>query len=512
MEKLQIAVALFAVFVTSRVVIYFRAAKRTGYLPGLRSLVTPISLFGAAIPTCRLNPGLNWQWEWRKQVYSRAGTDTISVLPWLSGTPAIYTRSFDVARQILSTKGQFYKATPTVAITLIWGPNIFAANGEDWKRHRRIITPAFCNATYVSVWKETARVVDEMVTNEGWLNKSLVEIPSMHDLTYKYAMILIATCGFGHRLGWKLDKSSSDDMSFGEAMEIIVDSHILLLILPKWAYSLPVKRFRDAARAYKTLLSFMQNLIDTSRNSLSAGAPIQNDILSLMIESNENEDKLTMDDSELIGNTFLLLFAGHDTTARTLDASFAFLALYESFQEECYQEIMEVMPTDADFTFENSSRLVKVQACFLEAARIFPAGFMLIRDTAEDVVLRNVGPKEDEVIMVPRNTRCVVDVIGLHHNEKQFEDPDTFKPSRWYNVHENDLTMFSLGPRACIGRRFALTEGICYLARVLRNWKVMILPEGEETKEKWSDRVLRGYTIMNFGIGKVPVRLVRRDQ
>lgn len=175
-----------------------------------------------------------------------------------------------------------------------------------------------------------------MVADEGWTNKSSVEIPSIHDLTYKvtrpfhyfvcllivrqYAMILIATCGFGHRLSWKLDKSSSDEMSFGEAMEIIVDSHILLLVLPKWAYSLPVKRrvytasishsrlrlyrFRDAARAYKTLLSFMQNLIDTSRSGLSSGAPIQNDILSLMIESNENENKLTMDDSEIVRSTF----------------------------------------------------------------------------------------------------------------------------------------------------------------------------------------------------------------
>lgn len=63
-----------------------------------------------------------------------------------------------------------------------------------------------------------------------------------------------------------------------------------------------------------------------------------------------------------------------------------------------------------------------------------------------------------------------------------------------------------------IGRRFALTEGICYLARVLRDWKVVILPEGEDTREQWSDRVLRGYTVMNFGIGKVPIRLVRRHQ
>ena len=37
-----------------------------------------------------------------------------------------------------------------------------------------------------------------------------------------------------------------------------------------------------------------------------------------------------------------------DTTAHTLDATVGFLALYPELQEEVFQELMEVMPTEAD--------------------------------------------------------------------------------------------------------------------------------------------------------------------
>ena len=65
-----------------------------------------------------------------------------------------------------------------------------------------------------------------------------------------------------------------------------------------------------------------------------------------------------------MGNTFILLSAGHgrrnitstnlysshilgtDTTARTLDATLALLAIHEDFQQELYEEIMAVMPTE----------------------------------------------------------------------------------------------------------------------------------------------------------------------
>ena len=44
-----------------------------------------------------------------------------------------------------------------------------------------------------------------------------------------------------------------------------------------------------------------------------------------------------------------------DTVAHTLDAAFALLALHQDFQEEVYQELVEVMPTEADFVSHANS-------------------------------------------------------------------------------------------------------------------------------------------------------------
>lgn len=173
---------------------------------------------------------------------------------------------------------------------------------------------------------------------------------------------------------------------------------------------------------------------------------------------------------------------------------------------------------------------------------------MMIRDAAEDVVLRNVGPNRDEQLALPRGTRVVVDVIGIRtstsprpthaslknpnftaidHNPRLFSDPEAFRPERWYDARDSDLTMFSVGARACkppfgratvtysprilgIGRKFAITEGTCFLAKLLRDWKVEIIAGPGESKEQWRARVMRGRPVMNFGVGTVPIRLVRR--
>ena len=61
-----------------------------------------------------------------------------------------------------------------------------------------------------------------------------------------------------------------------------------------------------------------------------------------------------------------------------------------------------------------------------------------------------------------------------------------------------------------IGRKFAITEAICFLARLLRRWRVDMLTRPGETRAEWEKRVVRGVVVMNLGIGDVPVRLVRR--
>lgn len=98
-------------------------------------------------------------------VYKRFGFDTISVVSFISGAPAFYTADLSVARQVLqpSEGRSYWKSEVSVSaimyvrreITLTtgidyfnrkWGMNLLAADGGDiWRRHRRVVGPAFNN-------------------------------------------------------------------------------------------------------------------------------------------------------------------------------------------------------------------------------------------------------------------------------------------------------------------------------------------------------------------------------
>ncbi|KAJ7152014.1 cytochrome P450 [Mycena filopes] len=492
----------------------FRAnARKLSNLPGLRSLFSPASLFGVFIPTYSWNPGPSWQWEWRNQIYSKHGLQTISVIPYLSGAPQFYTISMEVARQCLSVKGAFMKPAVAGAVLSLWGKNLFTENGSEWSRHRRIMNPAFTSETNALVWSEAAVLYQQMMQSEEWPKGPDVVIPAINELTNKFALLLIARCGFGQHIDWDMPPPASG-MPFGTALLIVARSHILRLIAPRWIYKLPIKRLRDVETAYTSLAAFMRTLITTRRDELfaeGAGAAQHKDVFRLMIRASEGQGKLEMTDEELTGNTFLMLFAGHETTARALDAAIGFLALYEDIQEEVYEEIRQVMAADGKLNFKDRSRLIKVQSCFVEAARLFPAAHMLFRETTDTVVLKT--DEEDghggQIILEPGST-VVIDMVGLHYNAKIFPDPEEFRPSRWYEASENNFTMFSMGSRACIGRRFALTEGVAFLANLLRDWKLHIVLSPGETRAQWRARVMTGVVTMTFGVGEVPVRVTRR--
>jgi cytochrome P450 len=120
-------------------------------------------------------------------------------------------------------------------------------------------------------------------------------------------------------------------------------------------------RLQQIDIAYSNLGVFMRSEVAARKADLKEHGG-QADVFSRLVAANENEEVrgARLDDDELIGNTFLMLFAGHgkrlvsrarrpglkamgaDTTANTLSATIAFLALYQNEQEKVYNHIRNV--------------------------------------------------------------------------------------------------------------------------------------------------------------------------
>ncbi len=72
------------------------------------------------------------------------------------------------------------------------------------------------------------------------------------------------------------------------------------------------------------------------------------------------------------------------------------------------------------------------------------------------------------------------------------------------------LTSHLLGPRTCIGRKFATTEAVVFLTMLLRDYKIEPMLWEEETKEQWRERVLDAQVGLTLGVKSVPVTFIRR--
>ena len=58
---------------------------------------------------------------------------------------------------------------------------------------------------------------------------------------------------------------------------------------------------------------------------------------------------------------------------------------------------------------------------------------------------------------------------SLELNPRYFSEPEKYKPSRWYGLPSDSevFSAFSIGARACIGRKFATVEAVAFLTMLL---------------------------------------------
>jgi cytochrome P450 len=458
----------------------------------------------------------------------------MSIVSFVYGTPMIFTRSLEVGRQILSGGLDAFDKSPALEGPFsFWGPNIVEAYGDQWRKHRKISSPAFNNDTFASVWNASCQLFAEMVSAQGWASKDVIELPSIDSVTFKFSLTVFTSVGFGAPLTWSRPPSQGDELSMHECLDIITKTLMLPVAAPSWAWKLPFEWMQRTRRAYDTMRVFVRSQVNTIRETIRsevANGEVKpgKDLFSLLIHASEDEGgKRGLSDDELIGDVFAFLYAGHDTTAHALAATLAFLALDFDIQDELVSQVREVTECRADdiLLFEDYGKLDKVLAAFYEAIRMYPPGPIVPRVAKKDTVLNISDTNEPRTLFVKKGTHVVVDLVGIHYHPRYYSDPEVYRPSRWYakkqdqssDVQEDsgDFTGFSVGTRSCIGRKYSSTEAVCFLAHLLRDWRVeplfSVRSNGEvESVDEWRERVFQADMMMTLGIKDHGVRFVRR--
>jgi cytochrome P450 len=212
----------------------------------------------------------------------------------------------------------------------------------------------------------------------------------------------------------------------------------------------------DKMAAVGGLMTFLGELVTRKR-----AAPDE-DILSDLAR----DDDLSIE--ELVGIGFLLLLAGHETTANMLGLG-TFALLEHPEQQAELRANPDLMP-DA----------VEELMRYLSIADIF------FRYAAEDIELAGET--------IPEGSTVIVSLLAANHDPKRFDNPDTLDIHRKARGHLS----FGHGVHQCLGQQLARIEMRAGFAGLLRRFPTLELaiPAGE----------VKLRTNMNiYGVHELPV-------
>uniref|UniRef100_A0A9L0JJM8 Steroid 17-alpha-hydroxylase/17,20 lyase n=1 Tax=Equus asinus TaxID=9793 RepID=A0A9L0JJM8_EQUAS len=154
---------------------------------------------------------------------------------------------------------------------------------------------------------------------------------------------------------------------------------------------------------------------------------------------------------------------------------FPALKLKKKIQEEIDQNVgFSRTPTLSD-----RNRLLLLEATIREVLRIRPVAPMLIPHKA--LVDSSIGE-----FAVDKGTNVIINLWALHHNEKEWHQPDRFMPERFLDPTGSQLISpslsylpFGAGPRSCIGEHLARQELFLFTAWLLQRFNLEVPDDGQ---------------------------------
>ncbi|KIM68469.1 hypothetical protein SCLCIDRAFT_1209280 [Scleroderma citrinum Foug A] len=400
-----------------------------------------------------------------------------------------------------------------------FGNGILTARGEAHKRQRKSSTPAFSHATirnitpifYHSAYK--AKAAWESLIDASSGDSAIIEVQNWMN---HISLDTIGLAAFSHDFGSLDGKPASvtkifdSSGSFSERSKIIDDADLILLmqVFPLLSY-LPTPRNRLMQEMQEIMEDISNTMLERTKNEKQKGAldgKEEKPIIGVLIEANDTDSaELRLTREEVVAQMKIILFAGYETTSTTLTWALIELARNPSIQSKLREELLAF---GVDPTYDQlKSTLPYLDGVVHETLRLHPPLTEFTRVAVEDDIIPISEPvytKSGDLvdrIAVTSGTQVCVPIASINRSTAIWgADAKTFLPERWLkggaipkSAQEvqgyRHLLTFADGPRACLGRGFAVAQIKAFLSVLVKDF-VFEMRDGPGTQ-------------IEFGIGMV---------
>nr|QQL94725.1 thromboxane a synthase 1 [Lateolabrax maculatus] len=439
---------------------------------------------------------------------------------YLGRRPVVVVADPDMLRQVMVR--DFSSFTNRMTIRFATKPMtdcLLMLRNERWKRVRSILTPSFSAAKLKEMVPLINTATDALMNNLNVYAES-GEAFDIHKCFGCFTMDVIASVAFATQVD---SQNNPDDpfvhhaqmffsfsffrpiMLFFIAFPFITAPLVRLIpnkrrdqmnqffinsiqkIIKQREEEPPEQRRRDFlqlmldARTSKEIVSLEH--FDTANN---AGEPDHRNQQTQPSASDQDDrphpqepptrrpQKKMITEDEIVGQAFVFLLAGYETSSNTLAFTCYLLALNPECQCKVQEEVDDFFTRHESPDYTNVQELKYLDMVICEALRLYPPGFRFARDIDQDCVVNGQ--------FLPKGATLEIPAGFLHYDPEYWPEPERFIPERFTpeakaSRHPFVYLPFGAGPRNCVGMRLAQLEIKMALVRLFRRFSIVACSE-----------------------------------
>lgn len=365
----------------------------------------------------------------------------------------VFSRDAAFAEYALQKNQKNYKKSKIQTEDLVKyvGKGLLTAEGEQWKKQRQLIQPAFHKKQLATLlYKIHSAILQEYSVIET--SKTIDIFPVFNDLAFQAVVK-------------SLFSSAASPKDIGR-LQFITEAAQKMLVRELrqpylgWWFNISgiIEKHLKLTQEARQIL---RGIVQDRRSSKQQ----HHDLLDMLLDA-RYEDGNFMDEEQLIDEILILFTAGHETTSNALTFIFQLLAQHPIWQEKIYKEHLEITETSDDLMQVVSSSKI-CQQVIEEAMRLYPPVYFIDRVNIEDDEFRGMYFKNE--------SNLLFSIYEIHRHPLLWDDPNEFSPARFEEgarQYSSQYFPFGAGPRKCIGSNFAMFEMIMAVTELVKRYKI----------------------------------------
>ncbi|XP_025103431.1 cytochrome P450 3A5-like isoform X5 [Pomacea canaliculata] len=408
--------------------------------------------------------------DWRKQYGHVFGIFFVS-------KPMLVVSDLDIVKEILVK--DFNNFVDRFFVADIFPPvvdkGLFFTGGSAWKRLRRLMTPTFTAGKLKNMSHFMDRCAKILKDNlrEKTNDKGVIDTK---DVFGAFTMDVITGTAFGLETNSQTQPAEPFVQSMKNMFYKLSGSRTqLLTFVGMFPFMSQLIRMLGkgvlSGEESDFLVHSVYRMVDERRQTI--GDEKRTDFLQLLVNAEDtglDVGQKRMTREEVAGQGFIILIAGYETTATTLQYLTYNLAKNQDVQQRVYEEMRDELG-DEDPTYDNVGRLKYLDNAIHETLRLFPPVPLITRKALESRTIKGVT--------IPAGMGVAIPIYNIMHDPDYFDDPEEFRPERFSELKSSKLPSillelpFGYGPRQCIGMRLALLEVKFAAVRILRHFRFL---------------------------------------